>query len=148
MPRYIISREVTPVDGEDLLTIVSASNRRVRLEYVSIGGVGSSSASQGARVCNSTGGTTGSGALTPDPLDNPDQPAASEFMTVYTGWSAQPTVNSEGEELVWNAKGGKDRYAPPFGHGFEARNGANISIRADAAEAFQACRVTVVVNTG
>ena len=55
--RYVIQRSaVTPVAGEDLVTIVSAANRRVRVAEVSVSGAGASSAAQRLLVARSTGG--------------------------------------------------------------------------------------------
>lgn len=141
--RYIVSRDnVTPTGGNDLITIVSASNRRIRIREVSVAGRGSTSAAQQVQVFASTGGTTGGGALTPNKFDHVDQPAAAS--TVNTTWSAQPTADTHGEIIGFNALGGANRWIPPGGAGVEVRNGANISIRATSGPTWQAMSISVV----
>lgn len=140
--RYVVKLQGTPTDAQDFITIVSPSGRRVRICEVSVGGAGTTSAAQRLRVCRSSGGTTGGGALTPNKFDHTDQPAAAS--TVNTTWSGQPTADTHGKVLTWNALGGANNWIPPKGAGIEARNGENISIRADLAATFQACSVSVV----
>ena len=144
MARYIVSTTVTPTDGEDIMTLVSAASRRLRIAQVTVGGVGTTSAAQGLIVTRSSGGTSGGGALTSRKFDSADQPSAA--ATVNTTWTGQPTIEAEGEEMVWNSLGGSNRWIPPRGEGFEVRDGGQISIRAKVAATFQPCRVTVIYD--
>jgi len=128
MPRFVVKRlNVTPTAGQDLLTIVSASNRRIELIEVSVGGRGSTSAAQQIEAGTSTGGTTGGGAITPTKTD-PDSAAAAS--TVNTTWSVQPTLDTNPLSLNFNALGGAYRWVKPAGApGPQARNTGNLSIR-------------------
>jgi len=145
MGQYIVARDaVTPTGGQDVLTFISASSRRLRIKEISVVGRGSTSAAQQLQVGRSTGGTTGGGALTPDKFDHSDQAAAA--MTVNTTWSAQPTLGAHYEVVGWNALGGPNRWVPPGGKGFEARNGEQISIRAPSGPTFQPVSISVVVE--
>ena len=140
--RYVIEqRNVTPTAGNDVMTIVTASNRRARLVQVTVAGRGTTSAAQGLELAVSSGGTTGGGSLTPDKGEHVDQPSAAS--TVYTTWSAQPTLGTHAIPLGWNALGGAIVYNVPKGM-LEARNAANISIRAPSGYTYQACSVSVV----
>lgn len=141
--RYIVKQtNVTPTAGNDIMTIVSPANRRVRLCEVSVAGRGSSSAAQQIDVGRSTGGTTGGGALTPNKYDHTDQPAAASV--VNTTWSVQPTIDTHTEVLGYNALGGANRWIPPKGVAVEARNGENISIRATSGVTFQGLSISAV----
>lgn len=144
--RYIIKREnATPVANQDFLTIVSAANRRVRLLQIVVAGMGSTSAAQALIAARSSGGTTGGGAITPNKADHTDQPAA--VSTIYTTWSAQPTVDSNGIAIGWNALGGAFVWNAPKGQILEARNGENLSIRCPSAGVTpQACAISVVID--
>jgi hypothetical protein len=125
--RYLVSRyNITPVAGQDVLTCISGSGRRIRLVSVTLGGVGSSRATQELQVGRSTGGTTPGGAITPDKADHTDEPAAN--FTTSTTWSAQPTLMTNPHIMTWNALGGQSGFTPP-GKVLEARNGENISFR-------------------
>jgi hypothetical protein len=146
MGRYIVSQtNITPTAGNDIVTIVSAASRRLRVVQVSISGRGSSSAAQQIQVGRSTGGTTPGGAITPGKADHVDQAAAA--FTAPTTWAAQPTLDTNtAKQLGWNALGGANHWNPPKGQMLEARNGEEISIRASAGVTFQAMSVDVVVE--
>lgn len=151
--RYVVKQQnVTPVAGQDILTIVSGANQRIRLVEVNVAGRGSSSAAQQIEFGRSTGGTTGGGAQTPGKYDNQDIPAAA--ATVNTTWSGQPTLDTHTEVLGWNALGGWNRWtASGMGkggsaQGIEVRGGDNISIRASAAVTFQPMSISVVYEEG
>lgn len=146
MGRYIVSQtNVTPTAGNDIITLVSAASRRLRVVQVSVSGRGTSSASQQIQVGRSTGGTTPGGAITPGKADHVDQPAAA--FTAPTTWAAQPTLDTNGAaQIGWNALGGANHWTPPKGTLFEARNGEELSIRASAGVTFQALSVSVVVE--
>jgi hypothetical protein len=141
--KYLVSRDnVTPTGGNDLITIVTASNRRARILEVAVNGRGSTSAPLEVIVGTSSGGTTGGGGITPDKFEHVDQPAAAS--TVNTTWSVQPTIATNVVKLGFNALGGANRWIPPGGKGIEARNGANISIRATNGPTWQAMSVSIV----
>lgn len=146
--RYVLKQNnITPTAGNDIMTIISAASRRIRLVEVVVTGRGSSSAAQQIEFGRSTGGTTGGGALTPNKYDHQDQPAA--VSTVDTTWSVQPTLDTHTEIAGWNALGGAYRWTPPVkggpgSAGIEVRNGDNISVRATSGVTFQAMSVSVV----
>lgn len=146
--RYVLKQNnITPTAGNDIMTIISAANRRIRLTEVTVGGRGTSSAAQQIEFGRSTGGTTGGGALTPSKYDHQDQPAAAS--TVDTTWSVQPTLDTHTEIANFNALGGAFRWTPPVkggpgSAGIEVRNGDNISVRATSGVTFQPLSVSVV----
>lgn len=143
--RYKVSRDnITPTGGNDVLTCISGSGRRIRLCEVSISGRGSSSAAQQVQVGRSTGGTTPGGGITPSKADHTDQPAAN--FTTATTWSGQPSLETNYEVVGWNALGGANRYIPPKGYIFEARNGENISVRAPSGPTYQAMSISVLIE--
>mgnify|MGYP000193210624 CR=1 FL=1 len=140
--RYTVSRDaVTPTGGNDVLTFVPASGRRIRPVQISIAGAGTTSAAQRLFLVRSTGGTTGGGAITPNDGNYTDQPAAAS--TVNTTWSVQPTVETNGIHLGFNALGGAMVYNVPPGL-LEARDTERISLRALSGPTYQAVSVTVV----
>lgn len=146
--RYVLKQNnITPTAGNDIMTIISAASRRIRLTEVTVSGRGTSSAAQQIEFGRSTGGTTGGGALTPSKYDHQDQPAA--VSTVDTTWSVQPTLDTHTEILGFNALGGAFRWTPPVkggtgAAGIEVRNGDNISVRATSGVTFQPLSVSVV----
>lgn len=144
--KYWVKREnVTPVAAQDILTLISPASRRLRVLQIQIGGTGGSSAAQGATVSRSTGGTTPGGAITPSKAEHIDQPAAT--FTTATTWAAQPTIETNGLELNWNALGGWAPWSAGPNKGvLEARNGENISIRPAAGHTPQAISVSVLVE--
>lgn len=132
MTLYAVTRHnVTPVAGEDLFTLVSASNRRVTLQMVEIDGLGTASSSGRYQIGRSTGGTTGGGAVTPEARET-DAPAAATVAN--TTWAAQPTLNDIVARLGVNANGAMNRLGPIMARPgiMEARNGDEISIRCEA----------------
>jgi hypothetical protein len=48
--------------------------------------------------------------------------------------------------IGWNALGGANRYIPPKGYIFEARNGENISVRAPSGPTYQAMSISVLIE--
>jgi hypothetical protein len=145
MGRYLVMREnFTPSAGNDALTLISGSSRRIRLVGLSVRGAGTSSAQQGFQVARSSGGSTPGGAITPSKADHTDQPAAN--FTTATTWSTQPTLETNGVVIGWNANGGFTPWVPPRGQILEARNGEMISIRAPSGPTYQACSFTAIVE--
>lgn len=145
MGRYIVARDnVTPTGGNDVLTCISGSNRRIRVIEVSVAGRGTTSAAQQLNIARATTGTTPGGAITPSKADTSDQPAAN--FTTATTWSAQPTPETNSEVIGFNALGGANRWMPPGGKILEARNGEVISIRAPSGPTYQAMSLSVIID--
>lgn len=147
--RYVIKRvNITPANTtDDMLTVRSATSRRLRIVAVYCNGQGASSAPQGVTISRvGTVGVTAGGAITPDKADHNDQPAAT--FTTATTWSTQPVVTTNGATLSFNSLGGKDQWtATQFTKGmFEARNGEEISIRPTTGTTPQAQSLSVVVE--
>jgi hypothetical protein len=144
--RYIVSRDnVTATGGNDLLTLISASGRRIRVVEIGVTGQGSSSASQRLIASRSgSGGTTPGGAITPSKFEHSDQPAAA--FTTATTWAVQPTPETNGKVIGWNALGGASNWPGPNGGCLEARNGETISLRAPSGPTYQAASLSVVVE--
>lgn len=144
--RYIVSRlNVTGTAGNDLITAISAANRRIRLVSVSVTGRGSSSAPQVTQISRGATGTTPGGAITPDKAEHVDQPAAA--FTTATTWATQPALMTNPETIGHNALGGINRWVTPPGRpqgAFESRNGDVISIRCGAGSTPQAMDVSAV----
>lgn len=143
MGKYVVRlSNTTATAGNDIITIVSPANRRVRISEISVGGRGTTTAPQEIIVSRSGSGTTGGGALTPSKFDHAEQPAAAS--TVFTSWSAQPTRDGHGEVIIWNALGGANRWIPVAAKGIEARNGEYISVQMAGSTTPQAMSISVV----
>jgi hypothetical protein len=127
MPLYAVSRSnVALSTTADLMTFLSAASRFCKIWEISVGGMGTSSAANEVLVATSSGGTTGGGALTLEPLD-PDSPAG--VTTVNTTWSAQPTIGDVLLRLPVNANGGIYRWVARPGQELKARGAGQISLR-------------------
>jgi len=127
MGLYSVNRSNVALNTtDDLMTFIAPANRRIRIVEVSIGGMGTASAANELRVARSTGGTTGGGALTAEPLE-PDSVTAGS--TVNTTWSAQPTIGNVMLRLPVNANGGVYRWVARPGEEIVARNSGQISLR-------------------
>lgn len=148
--RYVVHViNVTPTAGNDILTLISAANRRLRLVELTAVGRGSSSAAQQIEFGRAPTGTTPGGAITPNKFDHQDEPTAT--FTTATTWSVQPAIDVNTEIAGWNALGGAFRWTPPVKGGSgagapEVRNGEVISIRATSGVTFQALSLSVVVE--
>jgi hypothetical protein len=144
MSRQIVSIEsVTPTGGNDVMTFVSASGKRFRFISLTIGGRGTSSAAQNLMLGRSTGGTTPGGALSGGKYSDTDSDALQ--TSVYTSWTAQPTLGAGAEALAVNAMGAANRLATPGGF-FESRNGEQVSLRASTGITWQAISVSAVIE--
>lgn len=127
MSLYSVSRSnVALATANDTMTFLSPANRRIRIVEVSIGGMGTASAANEVSVARSTGGTTGGGPLTSEPLE-PDSAAAASV--VNTTWSAQPTLGNVLLRLPVNANGGIYRWVARPGEEIVARATGQFSIR-------------------
>jgi hypothetical protein len=107
--RYSLTRSNTALSTTaDLLTLISAAAKALRVWEISIGGMGTASTAQELLVARvSAAGVTGSGALTAVPM-NPASPAGA--FTNFTGWTTQPTVSNVLLRLPVNANGGIYRW--------------------------------------
>ncbi len=121
---YWVTRTGTPVAGQDFITLISATGRRIKLRRLTVGGGGTNAAQQ-LLISRATAGTTPGGAITPTPAT--DLTPASVFTTATT-WSAQPTPVTNQEPANWNAAGGANINNAIAGS-HEARNGDCLSIR-------------------
>lgn len=143
--RYTVSREnFTPTAGNDALTLISGSGRRIRLVELRAIGRGSTSAPQALTVARAPTGTTPGGAITPSKADHSEQPAAN--FTTATTWSVQPTPETNGVVVGWNALGAAPPLAAPKGQIIEARNGECISIRCPTGTTPQPQSISCVVE--
>jgi hypothetical protein len=119
---------VTLNTANDLMTIIAAANRKIRIHEIQVGGLGTASAANEIAVQRSTGGTTGGGAITPESVD-PDS-LADAVTVVNTTWSAQPTLSGTPIlRLPVNANGGINRWLAKPGQEIVVRNSGQLSIR-------------------
>jgi hypothetical protein len=147
--RVVVMREnFTPTAGNDAITYISAAGRRARVVELLMSGIGTTSASQAVRITRSTAGTTPGGAIVPSKFDHSEQP--SPVGTTATTWSVQPTPETNGTDVSWNALGQSMPWRPPVAGGnkgaYEVRNGECISVRALSGITFQACNLTLVIE--
>ena len=128
MPLYWVSaRNITPNITNDLITIISAANRRVKLRGISLFSHGTTASANQVVISRSTAGTTPTVALVPQP-NVIDSPAAA--TTTATVWAVQPALTA-GAALTLDVGGnsGLNRLQAPLGTEIEVRNGECISIR-------------------
>lgn len=108
---YNVIRSNTALStSADFMTIISNATRSFGIIEIDAEGDGTSSGYNEAGIYRvSSAGTTGSGAITPSPI-NPALPAAG--FTVDTAWTGQPTVgalvhnipiNANGQRYFWRA---------------------------------------------
>lgn len=102
---YTVSRTgVVPNTANDIMTIIAPAGGAVKIKRIRASGEDSASTPMRTVVQRSTGGTTGGGALTPEKTNSSDAAAAS---TIYTTWSAQPTLAGSATYVEgWNTFGG------------------------------------------
>lgn len=144
--RYWVKREnYTPTAAQDALTVISAAGRRLRILQVLAGGVGVSSAPQGIAMSRSAAGTTPGGAITPSKAEHTDQPAST--FTTATTWAVQPTPETNGMDVSFNALGGMGPWtAGPRVVPLEARNGECVSFRPVGGITTQLQQLSVLVE--
>jgi len=128
MGRWAATRSNTALSTTaDFMTLVSLSARRCEVYLVEFAGMGTASAANEVIVARSSGGTTGGGAITPEPLSGEQAAAAG---VVNTTWSAQPTIDDIVMRLGVNANGGINRWQTTDPRAMiEIRNAANLSLR-------------------
>lgn len=128
MPIYSVTRTSAALSTTaDLLTLVASATKPLRVYIADIKGMGVSSAANEVLMSRSTGGTTGGGALTPQPAATSS--GAASFQA-FTTWSAQPTLNAQ---PLWrfsvNANGGIDKFVAVPGAEISVPVGGQISFR-------------------
>jgi hypothetical protein len=129
MAKYTLSRSnVANSTSNDLLTLISASARKLRLLEILVVGMGTTSTALEVAVFRSTGGTTGGGALTPAKLDTD---TANQAFTNFTTWSVQPTLSGDPviPRQAFNANGGIMRFVCSPRDEVLIRNGEQFSVR-------------------
>lgn len=147
--RYVVARaNITPVAGQDILQLLSASARRFRIVEVSIAGLGASSAAQALYLGRATGGTTPGGPIVLSKYEHTEQPAP--VTVANTTWSVQPTLDTNFVVIGWNALGPGFWRAPQAPQGirnFEARNAEFLSLRCPSAGVVpQAMSLSVIID--
>jgi hypothetical protein len=124
---WVSARNITPNASNDLISIISAANRRVKLRAVSAFSHGTTASTQQVVISRSTAGTTPGGALTPQ-ATHADNPAAA--TTTATTWAAQPALTAGSAlTLDFGGNSGLNRLQNQLTTEIEARNGECISIR-------------------
>jgi len=110
----------------DTVTIICGASKTIRIKRIVFGSMGTASAANEIFISRSTGGTTGGGAITPTP-HAAEQPASG--CTVYTTWSAQPTLNVTILRATLNANGAVWVWVATPGEEIILRNSEQLSIR-------------------
>lgn len=140
---YLINRGSTALSTtNDLLTIVGAANRTVRIRRVTIYGLATASAANVVLMQRSTAGVTPGGAITPAPQVNSDRAAS---FAAYTTWTTQPTLTPNvilGRFGV-NANGGVANVYYPPGYQPEIRGTEQLSFRSESGTSNVAIEVEV-----
>ena len=119
--------------GNDLITIVSGSKRSVLVCEIDLEGAELSGAflDMGFFLVPSTPGSTGGGAIVPQPIGNPNltgsNPVIAFSGSVFTTWSSQPVVasdavhptpiNANGQRYYWATENTEDMISIPGGGG-------------------------------
>ena len=124
---YTVNRAATALSTtNDLATLVAAAAKPLRVHLIDITGAGAAAALNTVLISRSTGGTSGTGGITPTPTD-PSMPAAS--FAAYTGWSVQPTLGATLWRAFVQALNGKDRFVASPGLEILVPAGGQMSIR-------------------
>lgn len=127
MPLFSVTRTSTALStSNDLLTIVASSSKPLRVYMVDVKGMGTASAANEVLVSRSSSGTTGGGGITPTKLNSG---SASASFSVYTTWSAQPTLGDNLLRMAVNANGGIDKFVAFPGGEIQIPVSGQLSIR-------------------
>lgn len=127
MPLYTVTRTSTALStSNDAMTIIASASKPLRLYIVDIKGMGTASAANEVLLSRSSGGTTGGGAITPNPVNTGS--AAASF-TVNTTWSAQPTLGVPLWRFGVNANGAVDKFVAVPGAEISVPVSGQVSIR-------------------
>ena len=130
-PVYSVERSgVALVTTTDTYTFIAAAAAQVRILEIIWGGEATASAVNRISHQRSTGGATGSGAVTPEKF-NTRSPAAT--TVVDTAWVTQPTLSGNPWlVLVLNAFGGYVDWKAAPGEEFYIVNSEQMSIRSQS----------------
>lgn len=128
MATYWVSfRNIAPNVANDLGTLISATNRRIKLKAISAFSHGTTASTNQVVVSRSTAGTTPTIAAVPQ-ATNADLPAAT--FTTATVWAVSPALTAGAAlTLDFGGNSGLNRLQAPIVTEIEARNGECISIR-------------------
>lgn len=124
---------ITPDTGTvAFLTMITATTRKLRVQEISMSGLGNASAANEIQVCASPAGTTPGGAITPFPQD-PGASVAAGFTTATT-WATAPVVPAAGGLAFGvNANGGTYRWLAKTNFELLAQDGVtnykNMSVK-------------------
>jgi len=129
MPLFSVNRGKTALSiTNDLLTIVASGSKPLRIWMCKLAGAGAAPADNEVLLQRSTGGTTPGGPIAPEKVD-PNSNGAS--FSVYTTWSAQPTLSGGPlHRFEANANGGIDPFVALPGGEFKVPVSTQVSIRA------------------
>ncbi len=101
--RYSVTRTSAALSTTaDNMTIIAPATRALKIWEIRIYGQGTTSTANEVAIARSTGGATGSGALTPTPLATL---FAASGTTVNTAWVTQPTLGVVIRRAGVNANG-------------------------------------------
>lgn len=127
MPLYTVTRTSSALStSNDSMTLTASASKPLRVYIVDIKGMGSASSANEVLLSRSTGGTTGGGAITPNPVNTGS--AAASF-TVNTTWSAQPTLGVTLWRFGVNANGAVDKFVAIPGAEISVPASGQLSIR-------------------
>lgn len=143
--RYVVKFENFTPAALTNPTIISGTNRRLRIIAVECAGGGSSSAAQSIVMSRSATGTTPAGGVTPTPHPHTDVPAAL-FTTALT-WATAPAGATNGIAMGFNALGGAFPWrATQLNPGPEVRNGEVVVFKPAAGITPQPMSISITVE--
>ena len=129
MPLFTVSRGQHAINtANDSLTIVSVSNKPLRIYTCKVGGANNVPNFNEIWLQRSTGGTTPGGAVTPEKVDVNSSAAC---FSVYTTWANQPALSGGPlHRFTVNSNGGIDPMIKMPGFEIQVPAGGQVSIRA------------------
>lgn len=123
----------TTDDTATFVTAASGQDSRFSIYEVFLGGEAGSATKLRLAFDRSTGGTTGGGAYAPVPLDENGETGVEILLSIYSTWSAQPTLSgSRVLTPTFEASGGQYKWWAVPGRPINVGTGAaakNLSIR-------------------
>lgn len=137
MPLYSVSRARSALSTtNDTITITASATKPLKVYMVKVAGAETSSGYNTVLLARSSGGTTGGGAITPNPMAG----SSSASFTVATTWSAQPSLGAVMHRFAPNSNGGIDPFVAIPGGEISVPVGGQLSLRSEVGTA------NVVVN--
>lgn len=125
--RYTVSRSTASLSTTaDFMTIIAPATRALKIWAIRCYGAGTASGYNEVLVSRSTGGTTGSGGLTPQPKATL---SAASGVTVWSGWTTQPTIGVTLQRIGLNQNGAVVPLVFPPGGEINVPPSGQISIR-------------------